>query len=795
MKRIMLFSVGAIALGLALSTIWYNYFLNRYQVDGQLELATLEQPVTVHRDQYGIPYIHAQNYADLLRAQGFITAQDRMMHLELFRRVVAGRMAELVGESALDSDIRVRVAGYYQAAKRHLPLLSEDARSFLQWYVEGINAFIENRQDEYPLELKILGVSEAEPWTVTDALSILYFGSSIHGTNLKGELLSQSIRDELGEDALRALFPTNSNPDRNGSPLKTGYDHIQSLSMTFEGMSPFAEGAPPLFGSNNWVLSPQKSASGHAMVTNDPHLDGSQLPGMMYPVGLFAPGIRSIGLTMAGIPGLLIGRTDHIAFGVTNAYGDSQDTYITQEDPNRPEHYLQDGHSLPFKIHRETIQIKSDKGFRKHSLEIRSTTRGPVISDHEVFGIHGDKIISARWAANNHHRSEIGINRFLTAENAQQFEEAIHDIDLLYFNFVFADREGNIGQRASGLVPTRVHGGATPTLASNEDNWNGYIPKQEMPGGKNPARGWLGTANHDTRGDDYPYYYTSHFAPNYRYVRMVEVLDSTDKLSAQQSWELMRDNRNTLAVNLAPLMADWLRGDPRTKPLAELLDDWDYFDNSDSVGATVFHTVYEIMAPMIFEDEMSPRLHKEFMTHRYYWQQRLDNALLSGSSQWFDDRRTAEVESIKDIALQAGEKALAQLQKTLGTKSENWTWGKASTMVFVSPLRKKGLGRDFLGGGEHPGRGSNETLNRGAYATDSFPFNTKYIAVARIVADFSDDEKIMAVIPAGNVARQGHPWMMSQLSTYLEGKWIPWWRDETRIVEHAQHTLMLLPSM
>jgi penicillin amidase len=794
MKRLSITVSLLLALFLLGVLAWYHVFLNRFQVDGELVLDVLDAPVTVRRDEYGIPYISAASYADLIRAQGFVASQDRIMQAEMYRRVVAGRLSELVGEAALQSDIRARVAGYYQAAQRHLPLLSTDSKNFISWYAQGVNAFIANRQDEYPLELKVLAGTQLEPWTATDVLAIFYFGGSIHGTNIRGELLSQAIRAELGEEVLAALLPVNINPDRTVEPLKTGYDGGGNQTLTFTGIAPYASGAPPLMGSNNWAIAPDKSASGSAILTSDPHLDSRQLPGMMYPVGLFAPGINAIGITMAGMPGLVIGRTDHVAFGATNAYGDSQDTYIETADPESEDHYLEGGVSVAFDVRRETIRVKDGEGFREQELTIRSTRRGPVISDHAVFGVTGVDLLSARWATAEQQNAKLGFDRFLTVQSAEELEQAIYDIDLIFFNYVFADRQGNIGQRASGLIPTRSFGGATPTQASSGDNWSGFIPKDQMPGGRNPDRGWLGTANHDTRGSAYPYYYAAQFAPHYRYSRMREVLDSTPLMSAEDSWRLTLDTHNTLAEKLAPLMARWLRASPETESLAAILDTWDYRDASDSVGATVFHVVYENLVPLVYGDDMSASLHQQFMRSRYFWQQRLDDALLRGSSPWFDDQSTPETEQAADLVLRAGRAASEQLTESFGADSGNWQWGKATRMTFVSPLRKSGWGRDLLGGGEYAGRGSHETINRGAYLTDSFPYQTAYIASARLVMDFADDEKVMAVIPAGPTARQGHPLRTSQLQTYVAGQWLPWWRSEEKIAEHAQHTLRLLPG-
>jgi penicillin amidase len=796
-KFLMGLSLTVLLVGLG-TLIWYHNFFNRFQVDGIAELGIFDAPVMVRRDEYGIPYISAESYADLIRAQGFIAAQDRMLQIEMYRRMVSGNLAELIGEKGIPLDTRSRVAGYQQAAARNVPLLSENARDFISWYAQGLNAFIETRPNELPAELKLMGIRNIKPWTLTDMMALHYLIGSIHGTNLNDELLALAISQELGDEALALLQPLNQSPDRIGPALITGFEGLNAVEIPdadslveLVNVDQLGHVAPPAFGSNNWATSPQKSASDHAILASDPHLDARQLPGPMYPVGLFAPGINAIGITLAGMPGLLIGRTDHSAFGVTNGYGDSQDSYIEVLDPQNPDNYLEGDLSLPFEVSTETIRVKVGDKFVDHPVTIRKTHRGPVISDHEVFGIKGGETVTLRFSWMKKQGSEIGMDRFLTASSVEEFDRAVQDIDLMYFNFVFADQKGSIGQRASGLIPVRDEGGAIIRRATAQDNWTGWIPKDEMPGSINPERHWVGTANHDTRPDDYPYYYSSHFAPDYRYRRIHEAMASADTLSAEQNWELANDTRNLLAVKLAPLMAQWLRGDESTVVLAELLEQWDFRDDSDSVGATVFHVVYEQLPDLVFNDDMSPALAKRFLNSRYFFQQRFDNALLAGESPWFDNGETAAVETAAKLVILAGRIALDQLQETLGPDSSAWQWGAANRMIFVSPLRTEGFGRDWLGGGEHPGRGSHETLNRAGYSTDKFPYTTAYIASARLVMDFADNEKIMASLPGGNVARQGHPWFASQLDNYLTGDWIPWWRNENLVIEHARHTLEL----
>jgi penicillin amidase len=551
----------------------------------------------------------------------------------------------------------------------------------------------------------------------------------------------------------------------------------------------------PSLGSNNWVVNGQKSTSGQPIVVNDPHLDATILPGPWYPIGLFAPGIQAVGATIPCVPGILVGRTKDLAFGVTNAYGDSQDLYLESQDPNNPNHYLDQGESLPYTTKEIRLKIKdgeATEGFRELPLILRYTKRGPLLSDHSFFGLDSTQPVSLRWTLAETNSKTIGIDRLLTAKNVFELDDLLADMDVVYFNFVFADTEGNIGHRTTGQIPIREgHQGALAKEPTATDDWIGFIPKAEMPGQINPAKNWVGTANHDVRPDSFPYYYSSHFAPYYRYQRIKDMLNKQAKFSPEDQWENMLDVTNTHAQRFNPLFIKALEKDASTQDLAQRLKDWDHKDEVASVAASIYHLIHEDLVRLILEDDLPEDLFEHLLSMRYYWLQRVDEWIANGQSTWFDDQNTASKESLDDLIIAAGKSAQARLTELLGAAPEQWTWGALHKVIFVSPLRTSGTGRDWVGGGEYPANGSGETINRGQYEMDRGPYESKWFSSMRMVADLSDSEKIRAVVSGGTASRQFHPYLTSQLDAWVKGEALYWWFDPAKAKEAAVHELVL----
>ncbi len=799
----LLIAVIALIIGAAAVALYLVRAAGHPKIDGDMKLAGLSAPVKVLRDELGVPYIFASNTPDLLRAQGFVTAQHRLMQMELFRATWRGELAATFGADALPSDIRMRVLGLRRNGDRHTLKLDAASREFFQHYVDGVNAYIAQHAVEHPIELKAAGLVPSA-WSVADLVTLIHFVHYTHSTNFKAEVVAQKLIDKLGLEKAQQIFPLTLNPDVpqrlalvDGTLARDERDRLgvdwKQLWVAPEDLN--HQG----LGSNNWAVGPSRSASGKAMLVNDPHLDNRILPGTWHPVGLFAPGIQAVGAALPGMPGILVGRTQHVAFGVTNAYGDVQDLYIESIDPGDADRYLDGGRSVPFEVRSETLRIKdktAEGGFREQVLKVRHTKRGPVISDHPGLGPKGDKLLVLRSTDAEVLAPVIGIEGLLTAPDAAAFDRELQKIDLLMFNFVFADDRGSIAHRATGAVPIRSGAdGSVPRVPRKDgkDDWTGFIPKDRMPGMLNPPRAWVGTANHDTRGPAFPWYYTNYVAPNYRYTRMGQVLDAGQKMSVDDHWKLMLDDRNLQSDVLRGPIVEALKNDAAQTDLAALLEKWDGVDRATEAAPLIYQALYRETARGTFGDELGEDVTLDFLGTWYFWQQRFDALVATPDSPWFDDIRTPDRrETLADVIRAAAARARTQLEAAQGKDPAAWRWGKAHSLRFVSPLRRSGVGQELVGGFTLERAGSGETLNRGVYDFNK-PYDVNFFASMQVVVDFADTEKIEAILAGGVSERHLQPHQNDQAKIWAEGKRRAWWFDPAKVEANARSRIVLSP--
>ncbi len=773
--------------------------LNDFQRKGRLVLSGLAGEVRVVRDEKGMAYIHAADEEDLLRAQGFVTAQDRLFPMQVTRLLVSGRISELVGEKGKKIDALMRTIGFLRHAKRHETILDERTKRHFQRYVEGVNAFIA-RGDDLPLEFRLAGI-KPEPWSVADSLAVLYYMGWNSAANLETEVIAQMLLEKLGEARARELFPLNVNPDdprpaeprpqraSGGSPIPLAGDGaLLALLKETDGSL--------RIGSNNWVTGGARSASGKPVLANDPHLDARILPGPWYPTGLITPSLRAVGVTIPGIPGMVVGRTEHIAIGITNSYGDAQDLYVETVDPANPANYLEGKKSVPFEVIRETLRIRDGKapgGFREENIVIRLTRRGPVVTDL-LPGLKSPRVLTVRWSPFETMAPSLGQDGILNAKSASDLRKSIREITTVMLNFVFADVDGGIGWQTSGRLPIRTRGDGTVPFAVTDgvDNWQGWIPSDKMPGSIDPPRGWLGTCNHYTVPSDYPYYYTSHVSPSYRYRRLAEVMDRPGKKSVDDHWALQRDELNVMAREIAPIMAQALLSHPDTAELGRLLERWDFRDRADQAAPLVFHRVYERFALDVFRDELGDELARAMIGSWYFWEERLQRMVREGASPWFGEPGASGKGGRDGIFRRAAREVLAEMKAAGEGNPAKWRWGDHHRITFVSPLRREGVGSAFLGSGPHPMDGSQETLYRASYDPNR-PDAVTLSASLRMVADLGDGDKILAVLSGGVSGRQFTRHYRDQVEPFMNGEKRYWWFSDREIAKHAETEQTLAP--
>ena len=774
--------------------------LNDYRTDGRIAVDGLKAPVRIYRDEKGMPYICARNKADLIMAQGYATAMDRLFQMELTRLFASGRIGELAGMEARSVDLAMRTLGFRRNAKKHWAILDEDNRRFLQSYADGVNAFIRTRPQDVHLEFRLAGI-EPELWHPLDTLAILYYMGWQSAANLRHEIAIQMLIEKLGLPKASELFPLNINPAEKAAGRETTPSMAPADGFGAEALAALAslfDGARFRMGSNNWAVTGSRTASGKPVLANDPHLDARVLPGPWYPSGLFAEDIRAVGVTIPGLPGMILGRTAKMAFGITNAYGDGQDLYVETIDPRDRNRYMEGDGSVPFQIVKETLRFKDKDapgGFREEEIAIRLTRRGPVVTDI-LKGLETDKAMTVRWTAFEKMGRSIALERALSCDTVESFREALQDVNYVALNWVFADDNGDIGWHVSGQIPIRSGcDGIVPcAVVDGEDNWTAWVPFDRMPRETNPPRGWLGTANHKTVDREYPFYYSNYFSTSYRQRRMMELLGDSEKKAAEEHWQYQRDIHNLKARSLAPIMAEALSAHADTAAMGRILQAWDCEDSVGRAGPAIFHAVFNRFAYLVYADELGDMLSNTMLDNTYFWEERLAKMMTDNDSAWFDDVSTSgRTETRDDLLHRAALDVARRMEKEWGGDPGEWHWGKMHRYDFYSPVARSGFLNKWLGGGSFPAAGSRDTLCRSFFQYDDLS-EVVGMASLRMVVDLGDEDKIMAVLPGGVAGRLFHPHATDQIPPYIHGDPVYWWFSDAQIKSHARHELFLAPA-
>ena len=789
MKAFKFTAITVILLGLAAAVLLPRS--DGYQTSGELRLPALQQPVTVHRDEYGIPYLYASSLDDALTAQGFVVAQQRLFQMELYRQVALGRLAEMIGERGLDSDRLVRLLNVPALAEKQISLLIPEAINFFQRYIDGVNAYIRDYPEEHPLMLKVVGRSPA-PWTLQDIIALQLFQVWSSSVNWKQELVNQQVLDRLGPEKAAELMPLNINPDDpatglaaaplQGTPLALRYDRRLLVDQDRFAM-----------GSNAWASGSRKSANGAPILANDPHIDARNLPGIWYPMGLVTPELRAVGGAFPGSPGLGNARTGHIAWGGTNGYADMVDLFIETVDPGNPDRYLEGDKAFPFGVREEILRIRDGEapgGFRTQTITVRETRRGPVISDHGMSTAAG-RVLSLRWSVPEMLSGEWGIRRLMLARSVEQALEALGHMPTP-LNYILVDTSGNIARVASGYAPIRLEGdGSLPTPVGERDSWAGRIPPALMPRQLNPERDWVAAANSRVTRADYPYPYSTYAAASWRYRRLMELFEK-DGITGEDHWRFTLDIKNPMAEAVMPYLLGALAEDPALQEITRILADWDFMDATMQSAPAIFQSLYRHFAWRVFVDELGEELALEYLKGHYQWQEHLVRKIEENQRDWFDDTSTPAVETRDDQFRLAAHDAVEELSSRLGDDPRQWRWGDVHTVTFFHPLVPGTWGARLLGGGVNPMEGSGETLNRAIAAFDN-PEHSKIIDSTRIVMDLSDPDKIEGHIPGGVSERLFDTHQQDSLALWLAGKPGYWWFSDRAIKANTVETSTLVP--
>ena len=757
------FALGLLALVVVIPCAGYLYLRQSLpQTRGEVVLAGLRAETEVLRDRHGIAHIYATSLEDAHFALGFVHAQDRLWQMEISRRIGSGRLAEILGAAALEADRFMRTLGLRKVAEANLRHLDDESRRLLDAYAAGVNAFLA-RDPVLPAEFWLLNV-KPEVWTPIDSVVWTKVMAWDLGNNWRSELLRLRLSRTLSTERIQEFLPPY--PGDAASRLPDLRAFYSSLEKNPAPRPAFSEksGSDPDFlpGSNSWVVSGARSASGKPVLANDPHL-GLTAPPVWYFAHLSAPGLDAIGGTLPGVPAVLVGRNDRIAWGLTNTGADVQDLYLERLEER-------------FETREEVIKVK---GGLEEKLTVRRTPRGPLLVDASRFAPRG-YAFSLAWTALA--EDDLTMQAALTLSRARNWDEFLGAARMLHTppqSLTYADVEGNIGFIAAGRVPLRkaenqLRGLAPAPGWDERYAWAGYIPFEELPRAFNPQSGAIVLANHKVTPPEYPHAITHEWQAPYR-ARRIEQLLGTEKHDLNSFQRMQADVLSLAARELLPHF-----NHPRLK-------DWDGTMSRERAEPLIMAAWWREFARALYSDELGDAFRPNWGARAVF----LGN-VLAGQFHWCDDVRTQATETCGGLLTASYEKAMADLKRRYG---EDLKWGEAHVARHRHRpfTREAWLARIF--DIRAPSGGDAYTVNAGAmdFNDEAEPFANRHAASLRAITDLSDVQSSVFIHSGG---QSGNP-LSSQYRNFTDawtrGEYVAMTTDRARLEANGVQRLLLKP--
>ena len=753
------------------------------QTEGEIRLAGVTAPVEILRDAHGIPHIFARSTDDAYFALGFVHAQDRLWQMEVSRRIGSGRVSEVVGAGPLDLDRMMRTLGLRRAAEANLRHYNAETRRLLDAYAAGVNAFLAT-DPVLPPEFW-LARFRPEPWSAVDSVLWTKVMALDLGGNWRNELLRMSLASRVPLAQVQEFIP----PYPGDAPLA-----IRELKPLY-GAAAAPSSAPGAGGgSNSWAVSGARTESGKPLLANDPHLPLT-VPPVWYFAHISAPGLTVIGATLPGVPGVIVGRNDHFAWGFTNMGPDVQDLYLEKVLPDG--RYLTPEGPREFSIVKETIRIKDAPS---QELMVRISRHGPVISDVQRVALPAGQVLALAWTAlAEDDLTAQAVGRVAMARDWSSFVAALRDYHAPQQTISYADVDGNIGFVAPGRIPVRKRANDLKGLAPAPGwdaryDWAGTIPYDELPRLLNPKSGTFASGNQKILPPGYKHFITSEWQPPYRANRISELLEATPKHTRESFARMQMDIVSPAVRELLPYLLATPAATPQAQAALARLAAWDATMSVDRAEPLIVVAWWRELTRAIYADELGPAFTPAWSTRAQF----LSNVLAdrNGQGRWCDNIATPRVETCAEVLAESLERALADLRQRYGDDPVRWRWGDAhfalsehrpfSRVRWLAPFFEMRV----------PVPGDAYTLNVGqsSFADEAAPFASRHAPSLRAIYDLADPQASVFIHSAG---QSGNP-LSSHYSDFAprwaRGEYVPMLTDRARIEALGVQRLVLAPK-
>ena len=794
-----LFWIFMVLVVLVLALVGYAYHVAHAalpQLDGTVQVAGLGARVTVTRDAHGVPTIEAGNLEDLFFAQGYVTAQDRLWQMDVIRRAASGELSEILGGDTLKFDREQRILGMRAAAEKSLEMANARDRGFFEAYARGVNAYIEEHRDRLPIEFRILRYAP-KPWQPEDSIVIAnqmvkdlnyhYFFEALDREKILAKLGPELTADLYVNRSWHDRPPTVmredlSEPDSGNDSDDDEEDDSPDNSVTRKhsaGLEDlFAIEGTPVDGSNDWVVSGAHTVTGKPLLSNDMHL-GHQMPNLWYEAHLRSGDFDVAGVTLPGMPYVIVGHNRRVAWGFTNVGPTVTDVYIenfnSQGEYQTPKGWVQPEHRM------EVIHVKGEPDV---TVDVRITRHGPIISEL----VPGEtRQLALRWTLYDGLR--IPFFDVDSAHNWDEFTKAFSQLDAPGQNVVYADVDGNIGYHATGRMPIRAAGDGSLPVSGADDahEWVSYIPFEKLPSIYNPPSGIIATANGRITPDRYPNSISMEWEAPWRTARIYHVLESGRSFSEADMLALETDihsdpdlfaaERFVYAVDHASKASD------RAKQAADLLRSWDGLMQASSAAPTITESAINKLMYLLLEPKLGNATGSGLSWKTYHWEMRsvwLENILLHHPKRWlpekypnYDELLTAAVEAA--VSDPAAPKDLSQ-----------WKWGAFNAVQIQHPiLGKIPIVKYWSGPGVKEQSGSGYTVKA----------VTRYHGPSeRFTANLADLDQSTLNLVTGEAGNFLSPYYMDQWKAWYGGTTFALPFSEKAVQSAKTHQAVLEPA-
>jgi penicillin amidase len=781
--------------------IFYNMLSSSLPVyNGEISSSKIISDVEIYRDSFAVPYILAENDNDAAFALGYVHAQERLFTMDLIRRAGEGRLSEILGIDALPFDNMFRTVGIKRNILKNYSQYDPSVISLLKSYSDGVNAYLEERKGNYAIEFDVLGY-QPEKWKPIHSLIVIKMMAWELNISWWTDLSFSELIQKLGKEKVLEILPDY--PKNAPTIIANNFKYLpiinSSLAETDKAFRIFIGWTGTHLGSNNWVVNANKSNSGKPIIANDPHLAFSA-PGKWYAATILSKqGWKASGVTLPGVPGIVIGKGENISWVLTNVMNDDTDFYAEKLDSSKTK-YLLDGEWKSLQIIKDTIKVKGEKD---QVIEIRETHRGPIISDIHPFNFVYNKKetkttpISMKWSGNEFSDEMLGFYRINKATNWNEFREGVKYFGIPGQNFVYGDASGNIGYIMGARIPLRNNN--NPTLVfdgtTTANDWKGFVPESEIPSILNPAENFIASANNKSL-KNFKYHISNLWEPSSRIDRIRELLTYKQKHSARDFQNYQMDIISPYARLIVPhilLAFEGIKVKDKNLNLAlELLEKWNFELNKQSQTPSVYILTLKYLLKNIYRDEMGDDQFNRFVFLANVPYRSLLQILEKPESSWFDNINTSKRESNKEIIRKSLADALTYLEEKFGKDMAGWQWGRLHKVTFKHSFSGNfSLLDKYINIGPYEIGGDGTTVNNTEYpfaeSIEEFAmfrheeFDNVLGPSMRYIYDFARPDEYYLILTTGQSGNVMSDNYRDQAPLWLKGKYMLIRTDESSI--------------